>query len=133
MSLVTLSLNIPSQNAKMSSDFIPVIGQHGINLKQFCDEFNKMTIDIFEDVLLKVKVYIYPNKTFIIKINGVNSSFLFKYYLNNNYKNISILDFYNIVMCNYKINKIFENEIDINKLIIDLKFKLKIYNINIKE
>ena len=133
MSLITLSLNIPAQNAKMSSDFIPVIGQHGINLKQFCDEFNKMTIDIFEDVLLKVKVYINPNKTFIIKINGVNSSFLFKYYLNKNSKNISILDFYNIVMCNYKINKIFENEIDINKIIIDLQFKLKIYNINIKE
>jgi len=133
MNLITLSLNIPAQNAKMSSDFIPIIGQHGINLKQFCDEFNKMTNDIFEDVLLKVKVYINPNKTFIIKINGVNSPFLFKYYLNKNGKNISILDFYNIVMCNYKINKIFDNEVNLDKLIVDLYFKLKIYNIIIKD
>ena len=133
MNLITLSLNIPAQNAKMSSDFIPIIGQHGINLKQFCDEFNKMTNDIFEDVLLKVKVYINPNKTFIIKINGVNSSFLFKYYLNKNGKSINILDFYNLVMCNYKINKIFNNEIEINNLIIDFYYKLKIYNLNIED
>lgn len=133
MSLITLSLNIPAQNAKMSSDFIPIIGQHGINLKQFCDEFNKMTIDIFEDVLLKVKVYINPNKTFIIKINGVNSSFILKYYINKNSKSISILDFYNIIMCNYNINKIFGNEIDLNTLIMDLNYKLKIYNLIIKD
>ena len=48
-------------------------------------------------------------------------------------KNISILDFYNIVMCNYKINKIFDNEVNLDKLIVDLYFKLKIYNIIIKD
>ena len=129
---VTLSLNIPAQGAKMSSEFIPIIGQHGINLKQFCDEFNKMTLEIYEEVLLKVKVVIYPNKTFVIKINGVNSSFLLKYYLSNG-SNITLLDFFNIVYCNYSINKLYNNEINLNDLIVNLYCKLKIYNISIKE
>ena len=42
--------NVPSQSAQMSGNFNAILGQSGVNLKQFCDLFNKQSYFILKDM-----------------------------------------------------------------------------------
>lgn len=129
--VVKLNLHIFSQNAQLGMDFIPIIGQHGINLKNFCDEFNNMTSVIHKGFLLRLTVIINKNKTFIIKMKGIHLPFLIKYIIGENQKKISKYQLYIIFSIIFEFNQLFDIDLPKDIIFINVLDKLEKLNIDI--
>ena len=75
----TLKLILPA--GKATPAFVgPSLGQYGINLMKFCKEFNDKSILFTGDV--RVKIILFENKTYTLKINSLPTSRLILNYLN---------------------------------------------------
>ena len=86
--------NVPSQSAQMSGNFNAILGQSGVNLKQFCDSFNKSTTFIQKDIPIFVLLSFNKKVNKIIfNFLGIRVQDLIKFYnYKNNYKGISLKD-----------------------------------------
>lgn len=74
----TLKLILPA--GKATPAYVgPSLGQYGINLMNFCKEFNEKSIDFIGDV--RVKLILFENKTYYLKINSLSMSRLILNYL----------------------------------------------------
>nr|ABX45163.1 ribosomal protein L11 [Heterostelium pallidum] len=76
--LVKLKLSIGAGNASMTPPLGPVLGQYGINIMEFCNEFNTETNQIEKGVVLKVNLYINVVKAFYFEIEMPKISILLK-------------------------------------------------------
>ena len=63
-----IKLNIPAGAANPSPPVGPALGQHGVNIMDFCKAFNAETQDKMGDVIpVEITVYAYRSFTFITK------------------------------------------------------------------
>lgn len=60
----------------------PVLGQYGINLSQFCKDFNEITKE-YEGLSVAVSVFIQDNKKFFLRVKKPTSTSLLKKYMRN--------------------------------------------------
>jgi len=67
---------IRSQNAEAAPPLGTVLGNIGVNTVKFCDEFNKLTINLPSYMIVNVKIDINENKTFKFKIQSLSLTFL---------------------------------------------------------
>jgi len=74
--LRSLNLYLPSQNPTQISNLNAVLGQAGINSFDFSKKFNELSKIYTTDVMLKVQLKIYIDKTFDINIERPFISFL---------------------------------------------------------
>lgn len=74
--LRSLKFIVPSQNATVSPPLGPVLGQYGINIMDFCKQFNERSKNIDLDVLVLVDLKLFKNKNFVFIINKPPVSFL---------------------------------------------------------
>ncbi|MEN3013006.1 MAG: 50S ribosomal protein L11 [Endomicrobiia bacterium] len=74
-----IKLQIPAGQANPAPPVGPALGQHGINIMQFCNEFNAKTKNMDPGMVIPVIVTIYDDRSFsfILKTPPV-SSFLKK-------------------------------------------------------
>ncbi len=109
--LRVLNLYLPSQNPTQISNLNAVLGQAGINSFDFSKKFNELSKIYTTDVMLKVQLKIYIDKTFDIDIERPFLSFL-------------IFEEYNLI----------DNSISINSLykITNILFFLKKEKVSIK-
>jgi ribosomal protein L11 len=56
MSLVSFKTFAPAQEAKPVAPLGPLVGQYGLNLKQFCDDLNNLTVSYLKGLPLPVYV-----------------------------------------------------------------------------
>ncbi len=64
----TLKLQIPAGAANPAPPIGPALGQHGVNIQQFCQQFNEATKDMKGDVIpAEITVYEDRSFTFILK------------------------------------------------------------------
>ena len=126
--LRSIKVLIPSQKAELSSCLSPLLGQFGVKVKIFCDEFNKKTQNIKSNLLLKTKINILVNRSF---------NFNFKlppiyFYINiKKINNIIFLkDIYIIALLKYKENN-FNNINNLKSIYKNILNMLKSTNINI--
>ena len=81
-------LIIPSQEALLNSPISPMLGQFGVKVKPFCDEFNKKTLNLKKGLLINTYITIYEDLSFDIEIGEPPISFLLsKMVLNKNISN----------------------------------------------
>ncbi len=80
---------VPSQAASISPPIGPILGQFGINIMDFCKQFNEISNYIDQDVLVLVILFLYRNKTFTFEIKTPSISFMVN---EENYENISETD-----------------------------------------
>ncbi|MFA5392410.1 MAG: 50S ribosomal protein L11 [Candidatus Paceibacterota bacterium] len=58
-----LTLQIPAGQANPAPPVGPALGQHGLNIQEFCARFNEVTKDKVGDII-PVKITVFINRTF---------------------------------------------------------------------
>lgn len=72
-----VKLQIPAGKATPAPPIGPALGQKGINIMQFCNEFNQRTKDQ-EGIVLPVIITVYKDKSFVFEIKTPPVSELIK-------------------------------------------------------
>ena len=76
--MATVKLLIPPGKAAPAPPVGPALGQHGLNIMDFCRKFNDATKNMAEDLILRVVVTIYADRTFDFEIKSPPTSVLLK-------------------------------------------------------
>jgi large subunit ribosomal protein L11 len=66
----------PAQNATIAPPIGPILGQFGINIMDFCKQFNERSRYLEQDVLVFVDLTLFKNKSFMFSIRTPPVSFL---------------------------------------------------------
>ncbi|MBS3765698.1 50S ribosomal protein L11 [Candidatus Bipolaricaulota bacterium] len=74
----TLKLQIPAGQADPSPPVGPALGEHKVNIMDFCDQFNAETSDKEPGVLIPVDITIYTDKSFDFEVKEPPASELIK-------------------------------------------------------
>ncbi len=75
--LTTMKLQIEAGKANPAPPVGPALGQHGLNIADFCQKFNAATQDKGNDII-PVEITIYEDRTFDFKLKTPPASFLIK-------------------------------------------------------
>lgn len=73
-----IKLQIPAGDATPAPPVGPALGQHGLNIMEFCNAFNEKTKNREAGILVPVEIYIYPDKSFDFKTKIAPVSSLLK-------------------------------------------------------
>jgi len=70
-----IKLQIPAGQANPAPPVGPALGQHGVNIMQFCNEFNAKTKNMEPGMLIPVIITIYEDRsfTFVLKTPPVSA------------------------------------------------------------
>ena len=72
-----LKLQIPAGAANPAPPIGPALGQHGVNIGQFCQQFNEATKTMTGDII-PAEITIYEDRTFTFKLKTSPASALLK-------------------------------------------------------
>lgn len=72
-----IKLHIPAGQANPAPPVGPALGQHGVNIMQFCKQFNEQT-KAKEGLILPVIITVYEDKSFTFIIKSPPTSVLLK-------------------------------------------------------
>lgn len=73
----TIKLQIKAGEANPAPPIGPALGQHGVNIQQFCQQFNEATKEMKGDVI-PAEITIYIDRTFDFKLKTPPASALLK-------------------------------------------------------
>ena len=73
-----IKLQVPAGAASPSPPVGPALGQHGLNLMDFCNAFNAKTNDIEKGLPVPVVITVYEDKSFDFIIKTTPASILIK-------------------------------------------------------
>ena len=72
-----IKLHVPGAQANPAPPVGPALGQHGVNIMQFCKQFNEQTKNN-EGLILPVVISVFEDRTFTFIIKSPPSSVLLK-------------------------------------------------------
>lgn len=73
-----INLIIPAQSATPAPPIGPACGQHGVNIKDFVDQFNDRTKEFERGMPIPVKVTVYADRSFEFILKTPPASYLIK-------------------------------------------------------
>ncbi len=73
-----IKLQIPAGDATPAPPVGPALGQHGLNIMDFCKAFNEKTKNREAGILVPVEIYVYSDKSFDFKTKIAPVSSLLK-------------------------------------------------------
>ncbi len=73
-----LKLQVPAGKANPSPPVGPALGQRGINIMEFCKQFNAKTADMEVGAPLPIVISYYQDKSFTMEIKTPPASYLLK-------------------------------------------------------
>lgn len=73
-----INLIIPAGMANPAPPIGPALGQHGVNIKAFTDEFNAKTSDMEKGVPIPVKIEVYEDKSYSFIMKQPPNSYFIK-------------------------------------------------------
>src|SRR6201747_92889 len=76
--LTTIKLQIPGGQANPAPPVGPALGQHGVNIMEFCKTFNAQTQDREKGLPLPVIITVYSDRSFTFIIKTPPASYLVK-------------------------------------------------------
>lgn len=69
-----LKLQIPAGQANPAPPIGPTLGQHGINIAEFCKQFNDVTKDMVGDIIpAEITIYVDRSFSFVLKTPPVSA------------------------------------------------------------
>lgn len=81
--LSSIKLKIPAGKANPAPPVGPMLGQYGLNLMEFCKDFNNRTKDISSDVLIPVDMTVYDDKSFVFITKSPDTSYFLRRIVEN--------------------------------------------------
>lgn len=69
---IIIKLNIPAAKANPAPPIGPALGQHGVNIMQFCKEYNEKTKEMSGVIPAQVTIYVDRSFTFVLKKPSVS-------------------------------------------------------------
>jgi len=73
-----IKLQVPAGVANPSPPVGPALGQHGLNIMEFCKAFNAQTQDVENGMPLSVVIAVYSDKSFTFEIKTPPAAVLLK-------------------------------------------------------
>lgn len=73
-----IKLQVPANDANPSPPVGPALGQHGLNIMEFCKAFNAQTQEMEKGMPLPVIISVYNDKSFTFEIKTPPASILLK-------------------------------------------------------
>ena len=73
-----IKLQVPAGSANPSPPVGPALGQHGLNIMEFCKAFNAETQDVENGLPLPVVITVYSDKSFTFEIKTPPAAVLLK-------------------------------------------------------
>jgi len=73
-----IKLQVPAQSANPSPPVGPALGQHGVNIMEFCKAFNAQTQGIEKDMPVPVVITVYSDRSFTFIMKTPPASILLK-------------------------------------------------------
>ncbi|KKS16483.1 MAG: 50S ribosomal protein L11 [Parcubacteria group bacterium GW2011_GWB1_41_6] len=72
-----IKLQIPAQKANPAPPIGPALGQHGLNIAEFCSKFNEATKDKGQDII-PVEITVFEDRTYEFKLKTPPASDLLR-------------------------------------------------------
>ena len=73
-----IKLQVPAQDANPSPPVGPALGQHGVNIMEFCKAFNAQTQDLEKGMPVPVVITVYNDRSFTFIMKTPPASILLK-------------------------------------------------------
>lgn len=74
----SFKLQLPAGKATPAPPVGPALSQHGLNIMEFVNQFNKATAKMEDGMIVPAEVLIHPDKTFTLKLKTPPVSYLIK-------------------------------------------------------
>ncbi len=74
----TFKLQLPAGKATPAPPVGPALSQHGLNIMEFVNQFNKATAKMEDGMIVPVEVWIHQDKTFTLNYKTPPASYLLK-------------------------------------------------------
>jgi large subunit ribosomal protein L11 len=73
-----INLQVPAGQANPSPPIGPALGQRGLNIMEFCKQFNAKTKDLEAGAPIPVKITVFSDKTFVFEMRTPPASYLLR-------------------------------------------------------
>ena len=73
-----IKLQVPAQEANPSPPVGPALGQHGVNIMEFCKAFNAQTQEVEKSLPIPVVITVYNDRSFTFVMKTPPASILLK-------------------------------------------------------
>ena len=73
-----IKLQVPAGQANPSPPVGPALGQHGVNIMEFCKAFNAQTQEYEKDTPIPTKITVYADRSFTFEMKTPPASFYLK-------------------------------------------------------
>jgi large subunit ribosomal protein L11 len=73
-----IKLQVPAAQAKPSPPVGPALGQHGVNIMDFCKQFNAQTEKLEAGLTIPVEITVYADRSFTFTLKSPPASVLLK-------------------------------------------------------
>lgn len=74
----TFKLQLPAGKATPAPPVGPALSQHGLNIMEFVNQFNKATAKMEDGMIVPAEVLVHPDKTFTLNLRTPPASYLLK-------------------------------------------------------
>jgi len=74
----TFRLQLPAGKATPAPPVGPALSQHGLNIMEFVNQFNKLTSKLEDDMIIPVDIMVHADKTFTLKMKTPPASYFLK-------------------------------------------------------
>ncbi|MCK4836747.1 MAG: 50S ribosomal protein L11 [Candidatus Aminicenantes bacterium] len=76
--VTSFKLQLPAGKATPAPPVGPALSQHGLNIMEFVNQFNKSTSKMEDGMIVPAEVFVHPDKTFTLKLKTPPASYLIK-------------------------------------------------------
>jgi large subunit ribosomal protein L11 len=76
--VTTFKLQLPAGKATPAPPVGPALSQHGLNIMEFVNQFNKATAKMEDGMIIPAEISVHPDKTFTMNLKTPPASYLLR-------------------------------------------------------